>query len=157
VTSAPPPAPPEPASAANVLGGLIGGISGAMIATLLWFGFVVLTHFQVGLIAVAVGAIVGYGVILGAGGRASFSLIPISLVLALMALVVSEYLIDIRLVNDELVQLGSGVTIPLVNDPADMADLVVAGIEADPLTLVFWGIALFEAFVIPWRRVMGRP
>jgi hypothetical protein len=33
---------------------------------------------------------------------------------------------------------------------------VFDSLGADPLTLVFWAIALFQAFVIPWRSMRDR-
>jgi hypothetical protein len=153
-TGSPRPAPAAPATPVNLVGGVIGGVAGAMIATLLWFGFVVLTRFEVGLVAIAVGAIVGYGVVLGAGGRASFALIPISLALTLVALLASEYLIVLRIGNEVAAQFGQTLDSAISTDPVTLIRL---GIEGDPLSLVFWAIALFEAFVIPWRRIMGRP
>jgi len=152
LTGTPRPAPATPAAPINVVGGLIGGIAGAMIATLVWFGFVALTRFEVGLVAIAVGAVVGYGVVLGAGGRASFALIPISVALTLAALLASEYLIVLRIGNEVAAQYGVTLDSAISTDPVTLISL---GIKGDPLSLVFWAIALFEAFVIPWRRIMN--
>jgi len=152
LTGTPRPAPASPAGPINLVGGLIGGVAGAMIATLVWFGFVALTRFEVGLVAIAVGAVVGYGVVLGAGGRASFALIPISLVLTLAALLASEYLIVLRIGNEVAAQYGVTLDSAISTDPVTLISL---GIRGDPLSLVFWAIAMFEAFVIPWRRIMN--
>ena len=34
-------------------------------------------------------------------------------------------------------------------------EIVTESLKSDPLTLLFWGIALFQAFVIP-ARLLGR-
>src|SRR3989338_2587138 len=47
--------------------GFIFGIIGAFI----WFGFVVVTKWQFGLVAVIVGLLVGYGVLIGSGKKRS--------------------------------------------------------------------------------------
>ena len=60
------PAPAEPATMGDIAGGVIGGAIGAVLATALWYGVVAITNWQVGIIAVAVGFIVGQGVVLGA-------------------------------------------------------------------------------------------
>ena len=140
------PAPARPASTSDVLGGLVAGLLGAVLATAIWYGVVVTTHFQVGIVAIAVGFIVGQAVAFGARGRGSIALVPISVVLTLLALVASEYLIVAHFVGQEL-----GVPIEVVQPPDFVLSVVGDSLGADPLTLVFWAIALFQAFVIPWR------
>jgi len=53
----------------------------------------VITNFQVGIVAIAVGFVVAQGVVFGAGRHPSIALVPISVAFTLVALVVSEYLI----------------------------------------------------------------
>jgi len=143
-------------NAPGILGGLIGGLIGAVAATVVWYGIVTTTHIQAGIVAIAVGWIVGQAVVLAAG-RASLALVAISLGFTLAALAVSQYLITVRLINDILVEEAIGIQLPILVAPADALGLLVDWFEHDPLTLLFWAIALFEAVVIPWRRAMGRP
>jgi hypothetical protein len=42
-----------------------------------------------------------------------------------------------------------------VQPPDVILEVIVESIRMDPLTLVFWAIALFQAFVIP-ARLLGR-
>lgn len=142
------PTPSRPASASDILGGLLAGIVAAVLATAIWYGVVAVSHFQVGIIAIAVGFIVGQGVVLGARRRGSVVLVAISVVLTLLALAVSEYLIVAHFVGQEL-----GVQLDLVQPPDLIVGVVSESVQADPLTLVFWAIALFQAFVIPWRTI----
>jgi hypothetical protein len=146
-------APARPASTNDILGGLIAGLVAAVLATAVWYGVVAVTQYQVGLVAIAVGFIVGYGVVLGANRRGSVALVAISVVLTLLALVISEYLIVAHFVGQELA--AQGVTIDLVQPPDFIVSVVMDSIQADPLTLAFWAIALFQAFAIP-SRAMGR-
>lgn len=141
--------PPPPATAAgpmDLVGGLVGGVVAAVLASSVWYGVVAATQFQVGLVAIAVGWLVGQGVVYGAQRRFSIGLIPISVILTLLALAVSEYLIVAHMFSQEI-----GAPIEIVQPPDFMLEIVMASLQADPLTLVFWAIALFQAFVIPAR------
>ncbi len=142
----PPPRPATPAGAMDVVGGLVGGIVAAVLASAVWYGVVAATQFQVGLVAIAVGWLVGQGVVFGAQRRFSIALIPISVVLTLVALATSEYLIVAHFVSQEL-----GAPVDVLQSPAFVVEIVIASLQTDPLTLVFWAIALFQAFVIPAR------
>jgi hypothetical protein len=142
--------PPGPATLSDILGGLLAGLVAAVIASAVWYGVVAVSHFQVGIVAVAVGFLVGQAVVLGARRRGSIALVAISVVLTLLALVVSEYLIVAHFVGQEL-----GVEVELVQPPDFIASVVAESVQADPLTLVFWAIALFQAFAIPFRHIRG--
>jgi hypothetical protein len=156
--AAPPPA--VPATMGDLVGGVVGGAIGAVLATGLWYGVVAITNFQVGIIAVAVGFIVGQGVVLGAGRHPSILLVPISLAFTLVSLVVSEYLIANHFYNTAVAEVAAemGISVGEVADIAALAgvpttplELVRFSLESDPITLLFWAIAGWEAFVIPMR------
>jgi hypothetical protein len=142
------PAPAQPASTTDLLGGLLGGLVAAVIASAIWYGVVVVSHFQVGIVAIAVGFIVGQGVVLGARRHGSIALVAVSVALTLLALVVSEYLIVAHFVGQEL-----DVQLDVAQPPDIILGVVFESLTADPLTLVFWAIALFQAVVIPWRTM----
>jgi hypothetical protein len=145
--------PNRPASTSDILGGLLAGLVAAVLATGIWYGVVAVSQYQVGLVAIAVGFIVGYGVVLGANRRGSVVLVAISVVLTLLALVISEYLIVAHFVGQELA--AQGMTIELLQPPDFIVSVVKDSVQADPLTLVFWAIAVFQAFAIP-SRSLGR-
>jgi hypothetical protein len=146
-------APRQPADATNIIGGFVGGLVAAVLATAVWYGVVANTQYQIGLVAIAVGFIVGYGVVLGANRRGSVVLVPISVILTLLALVISEYLIVAHFVGQAMAE--EGLTIELLQAPDVVISVVMESLQADPLTLAFWAIALFQAFAIP-SRAIGR-
>jgi hypothetical protein len=144
----------EPATTKDLVGGFGAGLVAAILATAIWYAVVTISHYQLGIVAIVVGFLVGQGVVLGASRRGSPILIAISVVLTALALVVSEYLIVVHFVNEELAAQGAFVD---VLQPAGlMAEVVVESVKADPLTLAFWAIALFQAFTIPARQ-LARP
>ena len=148
------PAPAEPATMGDIAGGVIGGAIGAVLATALWYGVVAITNWQVGIIAVAVGFIVGQGVVFGAGRHPSIALVPISVAFTLVSLVVSEYLIARHFLGIAAAEISAefGVTIAEVEaEFASPIDLLRFSLESEPITLLFWAIAGWEAFIIPMR------
>ena len=142
-------APKQPAGTTDIVGGFVGGLLAAVLATAVWYGVVAVTQYQIGL--VAVGFIVGYGVVLGASRRGSVVLVAVSVILTALALVISEYLIVAHFVGQELA--AEGVTIELLQPPDFIVSVVMDSLQADPLTLAFWAIALFQAFAIPSRAI----
>jgi hypothetical protein len=139
-----------PASRNHILGGLVAGVVAAVLATALWYAVVVISHYQLGIVAIVVGFLVGQAVVLGAGRRGSIVLVGISVGLTLLALVISEYLIVANFVSQ---QLAPGETIEVIQPPGFVLEVVIESVKADPLTLAFWAIALFQAFTIPARHL----
>ena len=146
------PAAAQAAGGYGLLGGLLGGLFAAAIATGVWYGVVALTNWQIGLVAVAVGWLVGTGTVLGAGGGASFLLVVSSAIFTLVALAVSEYLIIFHFLS-EIIGLSMA---DLLQPPDVMLQVVIESLTADPLTLVFWAIALFVSVSIPFRALAAR-
>lgn len=136
----------------GLFGGIVGGAIGAVISTALWYAVVSTTHVQAGLVAIAVGFIVANAVLLGAG-RPTISLVPVSVAWTIVALGVAQYLITVSVINDIVALKADGSPfLPVLAGPDRMVGLVVDWFLFDPLTLLFWGIALLQAVAIPWGR-----
>ena len=155
------PVPAEPATMGDLAGGVIGGAIGAVLATALWYGVVAITNWQIGIVAIAVGFIVGQGVVFGAGRHPSIVLVPISVVFTLVSLVVSEYLIARHFLEQAMAEVAAETGIPVAElgpyfdvaglDLSSPIGLLRFSLESEPITLLFWAIAGWEAFVIPMR------
>jgi hypothetical protein len=139
----------------NILVAVLAGLAAAVIGTLVWYGVVVITEYQVGFIAVGVGWLVAMGVVLGSGRKRGRALQAISVAITLAALVVSEYLIVRHFAVELLAE--EGITgLPLLLPLGLMIDLVVTSIGENLITLVFWAIAFWAAFSTPARRRLRR-
>lgn len=123
--------------------GLIFGIIGGII----WFGVVVLTKWQFGLIAVIAGYLSGLGVYLGSGKKKGVNLQIISCLLAFISIMIGEYLITNHFTYKYLIEQGYQVTGYLLS-PIKIMPIVFTSLKDDPLTLLFWGIAVYAAFFI---------
>jgi hypothetical protein len=144
----------EPATMGDLAGGVIGGAIGAVLATALWYGVVAITNWQIGLVAIAVGFIVGQAVVFGAGRHPSVMLVPISVAFTLVSLVVSEYLIARHFLGIAAAEMAAETGIPAAEFEAVFSspiELLRFSLESEPITLLFWAIAGWEAFVIPMR------
>jgi hypothetical protein len=155
--NAAPPAPGfEPVlggGASSLLGGVVGAIVGATVATGLWYAVVAFSGWQIGLVAVAVGFIVARAAVFGAGSG-SIPLVVVSVVFTLLALVVSEYLIVYHFITQSF---GTEGAISVIQ-PLDFVVTVVSeSVQAEPITLLFWAIALFQAVAIPLAAMRDAP
>jgi len=102
--------------------------------------------------------------VFGAGRHPSILLVPVSVAFTLVALLVSEYFIARFLLNEGLAEFLSligtpeleGIDLTYAELQAEIQamspiDIVRSSLESDPLTLLFWAIAGWEAFIIPMR------
>ena len=140
-----------PAGPAHLIGGVVGGAIGAVAAAGIWYGVVAATGWQVGLVAVAVGFVVGQAVVFGAGGRGSVLLVPVSVAFTLLSLVASEYLIARHFLGIEAAAMG--ISLAEAETFLPPVDLLRISLESSPITLLFWAIAGYQAFAIPMRAL----
>jgi len=138
----------------SLVGGIVGALVGAVAASVVWYGVVALSGWQVGLVAIVVGFIVGKAAVFGAGGRGSIPLVVVSAAFTLAALVVSEYLIVYHFIVQEF---GGEGLISVVPPFYFVVTVAIESVQADPLTLVFWAFALFQAVAIPWGAMRAAP
>mgnify|MGYP005839118873 CR=1 FL=1 len=73
----------------------------------------------------------------------------------MLAMAFSEYLIVRHFAVRALAERGVA-GIPLLLPLDAIVELVVEGIKADAVTLLFWAIAVYAAFTIPARRRLAR-
>lgn len=127
----------------NYVGGLLAGIVVAAVVLGLWYGMVVLTERMWAYAALLAGAAIGGAVRIASGNRGGVGLQVISGVLTLATMALSEYFIVRHFLLADM-----GITkAPLFASTGLMVRMVVEGLRATPLTLLFWIIALGLALV----------
>ena len=126
----------------------VGAVLGATVGALLWWGFTVVTHLALGLVAVAIGFLTGLGAVRFAGGKRSRGLQVLSVVVAVAAFGIASYLVNMSLVNQQLAKEGAAWRVGF--PPPSLAtffDVVKLGFGV--MDLVFLAIVIWEAFRIP--------
>ncbi len=131
----------------------VAGGMGAILAALIWYGFVVVTNRQIGLISVIIGWLIAKAVIIGAGNKRGAKLQVMSAVATFLSLALSEYLIFRHFLKPLLE--AEGYIVPLLISPGVMVSMVIDSLAADSLTLIFWKISLWIAFKVPAARSIG--
>lgn len=130
---------------------LLLGLLAAVVGCVLWYAVVVITNYELGIVAIAIGWLVGFAVMFGAGRKRGLVLQVMAVLITLVALLFSEYLIVRHFVVKNLAEEGY-TGIPLFLAPSIMFELIIEGIKASPTSLLFWAIALWQAFVTPMKR-----
>jgi hypothetical protein len=138
---------PEKPDPLDLLLALFSSFSAALISAFLWYGLVIITGKLLGIAAVAVGMIVAQATMFGARQKRGCLIQLISVFATGFAMLLSEYLI-VRYVT---VQAGY-TNIPLFLPLYMVIDAINFGIGKSPITILYWGIALWEAFVFSVKR-----
>ncbi len=108
-----------------------------------WVLVVSLSGYQLGIAALAVGWATGVAAVAASGGVRNMRLQVAAVTSTVAALAVSEYFI-VRAFFIE--SIGGAADVPLLLPVSDMVAVVQDSVTADPLTLLFWGLAAVAAF-----------
>jgi hypothetical protein len=127
---------------------LLGAVLGGVLGIVLWWGVTALTHIAFGLVAVAIGWLVAQGAVRLAGDKRSTGLQVLAIAVSLVSFAVASYLVNMTFINAELARRAS--TERLAFPPASFAQFTaVVALGFDVMDLVFLGILLWQAWVIP--------
>ena len=128
----------------GILGGMIGGALGAA----LWAAITYFTETQLGLVAIFVGILVGYGVrLLGKGIDKIFG--GIGAILALISILVGNFFAVMGFLARAL-ELGYLET--LLNFNYSMIGTLFVE-TFSPMDLIFYAIAIYEGYRFSFRRI----
>ena len=134
-----------------------GGLAGAALGVLAWWGFTVLTHIAFGLVAVVIGVAVGKGVVMASGNKRHRNLQVLSALLSVAGFAYATYLVNRTFIQKAYSEKGEAVVLPLLPGP----DLFfqVASLGFGVMDLVFLAIVVWEAWKIPapLELPLGRP
>jgi len=83
----------ERGGASSIPGGVVGGAVGALVGGGAWALIAILTSLAIGYVAVGVGFLAGYGVLVGAGRKKSAQLQGVAVACALLGLLLGKYFI----------------------------------------------------------------
>lgn len=131
----------------NYLMAAVGGIVGAALGVVVWWGFTVLTEIAFGLVAVVIGFAVGKGVVLLSGEKRHLNLQLLSCAISLLAYFYAAYLVNRTFLIKAFAEKGQEALLPLLPDPALFVEVI--GLGFGVMDLVFLAIVLFQAWKMP--------
>jgi hypothetical protein len=134
----------------GVLLGLILGFVGAIV----WFGILATTGWEMQVISLGLGYVVGWGVKRGAGGKRGRKLQWLAVAATLVVMVFTEYLIGRYAVSRMLVEQGYP-SLPLLVRPDRMLAVLITMLS-NVTTLALWGFAFLVAWTMPRRQRLQR-
>jgi hypothetical protein len=126
------------------LGAVLGGVVGVCV----WWGFTVITQIAFGLVAVAIGFLVGQGAVRFAGGKRSKGLQGLSIAVALASYAMATYLVNMTFINRAIAEGGDAFRVAF---PPQSLELFFKVMKADfgIMDFVFLAIVVYEAWKIP--------
>lgn len=132
----------------NYVNAAIGAVLGGVAGVLAWWGFTAVTRISLGLVAIAIGFLVGHGAVRFAGGRRSGGLQMLSIGVAVASFFVAVYLVNMTFVNRALAERGDSFRLAF---PPQSLELFVRGIAMNLgiMDWVFLAIVVYEAWKIP--------
>ena len=125
----------------------LGGLAGAGVGVLAWWGFTVLTNIAFGLVAVVIGVAVGKGVVMASGNKRHRNLQVLSVLVSVAGFFYATYLVNRTFILRAYAEKGEALVLPLLPEPALF--LQVVGVGFGLMDLVFLAIAVYEAWRIP--------
>jgi hypothetical protein len=130
---------------------LAAGIVAAIIGGIAWAVITVMAEYQLGLMAIGVGLLVGFAVRLGNGAGPKFACTGAAL--ALLGCLLGNFLSMIGFYAK-----AQNLSVFTALSAVDYANVPGAMISAfDVMDLVFYGIAVYEGYRFSTRREMSEP
>lgn len=132
----------------NYVQAALGAILGGAAGVLAWWGFTVLTHIAFGLVAVAIGFLVGQGTVRFSGGKRTRGLQALSVSVALLSYLAATYLVNMTFINRALASQGEAFRVGFTPQTTSLFFKVVS-IDFGVMDLVFLAIVVWEAWKAP--------
>jgi len=132
-----------------ILFGLIAG----MIPATFWYEAATASKYHFGVLAILVGWVIGKFVAIGSRQRQELLLQITSVILSLSMLILTEYFI----LRDFLVQSLEFGRVPFFLPLNATLSLFGTLLKTEPITLLFWILALGLAFIVPGGIYINKP
>jgi hypothetical protein len=126
---------------------VLGGVLGAVVGVVAWWGFTVVTKISFGLVAVVIGLTVGKGVTMLTGGKRSVNLQIVSVVISAVSYFYATYLVNRTFILQAFAEEGHTMSLPFVPNLTLFIDVLMAGFGV--MDVVFLAIVVYEAWKIP--------
>ncbi len=132
---------------------VVGGLAGAAVGVLVWWGFTVVTNVAFGLVAVVIGFAVGKGVLMFSGNKRSQGLQITSAVIATLGFFYASYLVTRSFLLKALAEEGRELVLPLIPTPGMLFTVIQMGFGF--MDVVFLAIVVYQAWKMPAPMRIG--
>ena len=143
--------------AMSLIMAIIGGVVGAVIGGIIWAAIAIITDYEIGYVAIGVGALAGGGVVVANGGKRGLPYQLIAVMTGVAGIFVGKFLAGVYfyrevLIEDYGIELVNEIGISgLVTDTVQLfPDYLSATLE--PIDLLFVILAIVAAWRIPSLR-----
>ncbi len=134
----------------NLLFGFLGGLVAAFIGAVVWAAVTIASGYQLGLIAIAIGFLVGYTVrSLGKGINPIFGIMGGGL--AFFGCLLGNFFIVVALLSQEFGTPMFEVFSILLVSPSLVVEIMTE--TFDFMDLLFYGIAIYEGYKLSFRQI----
>ncbi|WP_440116447.1 hypothetical protein [Paenibacillus sp. QZ-Y1] len=129
---------------------IVGGLIAAIVGGIVWAAIAAMTEYEVGLIAILIGALTGYAVVLFSNKRIATVHKIIAVIFALIGILLGKYLTVVYFASELFGDVG---VMGLVFD----GEMISAFVEtftdyfSEPVDLLFIALAIISAWQIPGR------
>ena len=131
----------------NYANAVVGGLGGAVVGILCWWGFTVATSISFGLVAIVIGFTVGKGIVMMTGGKRHLNLQIMAVVISALSFFYASYLVNRTFIQRAYLEQGEELVLPLLPAPGMLVEVV--GLNFGMFDMVFLGIVLFQAWKMP--------
>ena len=140
----------------NYIGALVGSLIGAAIGVAIWYFVAIIFDLTVGYVAIAVGWLVGFGAMLGAGNKRGIQLQILSAVITLLAIFTAEYLVIVWAFNAAFTEIFGAAHEFVWLPVGEVIEFVIEFEIYDFINYIIWALGLFTAFVTPQPKKLGK-
>ena len=153
--------PGQEAAGISYVMAIIGGIVGAVVGGLIWAGIAIVADLEIGYVAIGVGALAGWGAVMGANGQRGVPFQAIAVVTALFGLFLGKYLSAVFFYREVLIeQYGEAIVNEVGIGPlfTDVFSFFTEYLSAsfEPIDILFIVVAIAAAWSIPSVRAAQR-
>lgn len=126
---------------------LVGGLAGAALGAVIWWGFTVVTNISFGLVAVVIGFAAGKGVTMMSGEKRHVNLQLMSAAVAIAGFAQASYLVNRTFIQRAFEEDGQSFVLPWWPDPETFYNVVSVGFGV--MDVVFLAIVVYQAWKMP--------
>ena len=123
--------------------GLVGGIIAALVGGGVWAGIAIVTDYEIGIIAWAIGGLCGFGVVTAAGGRKGMPLQVIAVVTGVLGIVAGKYFTFYHFMKEMVA--------------AEYGEEAVAEMSVMSADTIRFFVEMVPEMAEPLRRALGHP